>query len=803
MKRAEAVATLLWGLLALAAALLVARANYTADLSAFLPRSPTATERLLVQQLREGLAARLIMVAIGGSDSGTRAAVAAGIARRLRADPAFVAVNDGDPWGSDATEELLFEHRYLLSDSVTPQRFSVAGLHAAIGNALDLLTSPEGLLFKSRFTRDPTGEMPGILDSLAAPTPRTLDGVWASPDGQRALLLAETRAAGSDLDAQEAAGAAVARAFAAAVAALPGASGRVTLSMSGPGVFAVSARNTIRAQVIRLSLVGSLLIATLLYLVLRSVRALLLTFVPVVSGALAGIAAVTLGFDTVHGITLGFGVTLIGEAVDYSIYWFIQSRPGNGGDGWRQGVWPTIRLGMLTSVFGFAALVPSAFQGVAQLGVFSIAGLVTAALVTRFVLPAWVHRSLAIRNLTPFGAGLERLLARLRPARVVLALVPVLAGLALYAHRDALLSRELASLSPITSREQAADAALRADLGAPDARYVVVVSAQDLEAALAAAEAVTARLEGLVDAGVIGGFESPTHYLPSRATQRARQASLPPSAELATRLDEALKGLPVSASRLAPFLHDAEAARTAAPLTRTDFAGTPLAPALDALLDVDAVGATAFLPLTPADSGELSRSAIARLRTTVATAAPGEAQLLDLKSQADRVYAGYLRQAAVLSLAGFAAIVLLLLAAGLAPARVLRVVAPLALAVLAVAGLLVALRERLGILHIVGMLLIVAVGSNYALFFDRMAHRPAAAAPLTLASLLVANLATVIGFGVLASSNVPVLAALGRTVAPGALLALLFAALISQSAPAAPGAPSSSPSPPTPPTSPT
>jgi predicted exporter len=793
MTRAGAVATLLWGALGLAAALLVAHATYTTDLSAFLPRSPTPTERLLVEQLREGVTARLIMVAIDGADAHTRAEVTAAAAQRLRSDPAFVAVNDGDPAGFSATARLLFEHRYLLSDSVTPQRFSVAGLHAAIGNSLDLLTSAEGQLFKAQFTRDPTGETSGILDTLTGPAPRTLDGVWSSPDGRRALLLAETRAAGSDIDAQEAATATVSRAFAAAAAATPGAPGRVSLQMSGPGVFAENARNTIRGQVVRLSLVGSLLIAALLLAMLRSVRALLLTFVPVASGALAGVAAVTLGFDTVHGITLGFGVTLIGEAVDYSIYWLIQSQPGNAGDGWKEGVWPTIRLGMLTSVCGLAALLPSAFQGVAQLGLYSIAGLITAALVTRFVLPAWVHGSLEIRNLTAFGTALGRLLERLRPARSALLLVPLLAVLALYAHRHALLSRELASLSPTSAREQAVDAALRADLGAPDARYVVVVSAADLQGALSAAEAVAARLTALVDARVIGGFDSPTRYLPSLAVQRARQASLPAPAELAQRLHAALAGLPVSAARLAPFLSDVEAARTCAPLTRADFNGTPLAAALDALLDVGAAGATAFLPLTPAGGGELSRAAIASLTSAVSAAAPGKAQLLDLKAQADGLYAGYLRQAATLSLGGFAAIVVLLLAARLPPLRVLRVVAPLGLAVLAVAGLLVACGVRLGILHVVGMLLIVAVGSNYALFFDRMTGRPPAAAPLTLASLLVANLATVIGFGVLACSSVPVLAALGRTVAPGALLALLFAALMSQPAAAASGAPPSSP----------
>jgi predicted exporter len=86
---------------------------------------------------------------------------------------------------------------------------------------------------------------------------------------------------------------------------------------------------------------------------------------------------------------------------------------------------------------------------------------------------------------------------------------------------------------------------------------------------------------------------------------------------------------------------------------------------------------------------------------------------------------------------------------------------------------------RLTILHLIGMLLIVAVGSNYALFFDRRAaDQDRGALPLTLASLLIANTCTVIGFGVLAFARVPVLSALGATVAPGTLLALLFAALL-------------------------
>ena len=64
MSRAGLRSTALFVLFALVAAVIAARAHYSADLSAFLPRSPTATQQLLVEQLREGPAARLILAAI-------------------------------------------------------------------------------------------------------------------------------------------------------------------------------------------------------------------------------------------------------------------------------------------------------------------------------------------------------------------------------------------------------------------------------------------------------------------------------------------------------------------------------------------------------------------------------------------------------------------------------------------------------------------------------------------------------------------------------------------------------------------
>jgi predicted exporter len=776
--RHAARATLVWALLALVAAGIVARAPYTADLSAFLPRRANPTQRLLVEQLSEGPAVHLIIAAIEGGDAGTRSAVSARLAGALRAGPDFRDVNNGDAAQLERDRNFLFEHRYLLSATVTPERFTTAGLRAAIGDSLDALASPEGLLLKGLFTRDPTGEMLGIIDSLdSSHAPHTSAGVWSSRDGKRALLLLETRAAGSDTDAQQAACAALRKAFGTAVAALPPAARpALRLRMSGPPVFAVASRATIKDEVVRLSCISAALIAVLLLAVYRSLPALALTFVPVVSGALAGVAAVALGFDAVHGVTLGFGVTLIGEAVDYSIYLFIQ----NAAD-FRRDVWPTIALGVLTSICGFAALLPSAFPGLSQLGLYSVVGLAAAALVTRFVLPAWLPRGLSIRDLTPAGEWLARRLVTLRRSRAAVLALPLLAVVALLVHRGALWNRELSALSPIPIPAQQLYERLRADTGVPDLRYVIVATAASREAALGMAQSLGTRLTPLIDRGAIGGFESPARYLPSLAIQRSRQASLPPPALLGARLEEALAGLPVRAERLQPFIADVAQARTAPLLTDADLAGTSFARAVEALLVRSGPGWAALLPVSALGSGDLPASAVAAVRTAVTSDAAVHAQLLDLEGEANRLYSGYLAEAIALALAGLAAIVVLLLLSLRSVSRVVRVVAPLALAVLTVAGLLSLAGHELTILNVVGMLLIVAVGSNYALFFDRSSDplHPGSL-PRTLASLLVANLATVSAFAVLACSSVPVLRDLGSTVAPGALLALVFAALLAR-----------------------
>jgi len=767
-------AIVIWLALLFACAVIISRSQFTTDLSAFLPRTPTAEQQLLMDQLRDGLVSRLILIGIEGADAPTRARLSREIAQRLRNNPAFVIVNNGEPINTERDRAFLFNNRYLLSPAVTPERFSVDGLHAALSDSIDLLASPAGLLVKSLLPRDPTGEMVQLLDQINNGNhPQLVDGAWASRDGASALMLAQTRASGADIDAQQQAMAAIRLAFDQAPSATPAA----RLVMTGPGVFSVLSRDSIKSQVTRLSIISSALIAALLLLVYRSFTALALGLLPVISAALAGIAAVSLGFGVVHGITLGFGTALIGEAVDYSIYLFVQSEHGtNDRQGWIARFWPTIRLGVLTSVFGFAALLLSGFPGLAQLGLYSIAGLMAAAAVTRFVLPGLLPTGFSIHDVSAIGLRLSRLAQRAAALRWGVAALLLIACVILYSHRTTLWNHELASLSPVSASDLALDARLRADMGAPDVRYLVVVSAASRESALGAAERVSMALRPLVEQGVLAGFESPSHYLPSAATQQARQASLPAPAVLQARLQQAIKDLPVRPQLFTPFLNDVAAARSQPLLQPADLQHTSMAMAVDALLIQQDQHWSALLPLAAPDGNNIDAT---RMRAALKTTGLASALFVDLKVVSNNLYSGYLNEAILLSLGGLVAIVGLLLVALRSPLRLLRIIAPLAAAVLTVTAGLAVFGQQLIILHLVGLLLVVAVGSNYALFFDRRDSN-SAMLPRTYASLLFANMTTVAGFGLLAFSSVPVLQALGATVAPGVILALIFSAIFAR-----------------------
>ncbi len=739
------------------AGLVIARAQFTTDMSAFLPRAPTQVQRVLVNQIRDGAASRLLLVGIDGVPVEVSAALIRGMAARVASDRQFAMVQDGEISGLAADGKYLFAHRYLLSPAITPTHYSKDNLHKALLDDLGQLSSATGGIVKQTLPADPTGETLALAGRLADEGTMTRhDGVWTDAKGTMSLLAAQTVAPGSDLDRQEQALGALEQAFEAVRTALPGAQ-NAHFAITGPGVLGVHARAAMKRQTKQLSGIASGVVAALLLAAFRRPSILVLAFLPVASGVVAGIAAVALGFGSVHGITVGFGVTLIGEAVDYAIYYFTYAPGGAAG---LLRLWPILRMGMALSVAGFAAMLFSGFTGFAQLGLFTMAGLVAAYLVARFVLPV----------LTPRGGAsrLPNLPARLLPppklAWGLCGAVALASCLEVVSHEGPRWQDDITSLSPASAADLSVDRSLRAAAGQDDqSRYFAFVTGRDLQAVLQETETLVPVLDSLTGEA-IRSYDAPTLILPSEQRQHERQAALPDSATLAADLQAASAGLPFQPGLFEPFLRDVQAARTAPVITPDTLLGTAMRLKFDAMVAHDTDGWTAMTSLAGLRDPQSVEAALAEQG----------AALVDLKTASNGLLLDYRREAVTLAACGSLAMTALLVAVLRKPARVAAVLLPLALAVLATTALSLAGEHRLSIFTIFGLLLTVAVGSNYCLFFERRV----AGEPLALSSLALANLCTVAGFGILSFSAIPVLRGIGGTVAIGAFLSLVSGAML-------------------------
>jgi predicted exporter len=477
---------------------------------------------------------------------------------------------------------------------------------------------------------------------------------------------------------------------------------------------------------------------------------------------------VALLFDGVHGITVAFGFTLIGVAQDYPIHLFSHQRAGLSPRDSARALWPTLATGVVSTCIAYVTFLASGVDGLKQLAVFTIFGLATAALTTRFLLPALIDPSPRDAADSARLARLWTRIERLPRPRIALVVLAVVALAVIAFAPGAFWQNDLSKLTPVPAAALANDARLRDELGAPDVRYVIALQGRDADAALRASERLRPALGQLVAAHAISGYDSAARYLPSAATQRERQAKLPDAATLQAALDTAVAATPFRSDVFTDFAKDVAAAKQAPPLTVRDLDGTPLAASVGGLLLQRGDHATALVSL----SGLSDPAAVDRI------AQAHGAQLLDLKQASESLVVEY-RQRVLLALAVAALLLIATVWVALrTPRRVLRVLAPMALTTLLILAVLRGFGVELNLFHLVALILAAGLGLDYALFFEH-AGDDRAEQLRTLHAVIVCSLTTLLVFSLLALSSIPVLRAIGSTVAIGVFgnfaLALLIA----------------------------
>lgn len=734
------------------------------DLSIFLPDTRTAAQELLVNQLREGPTTHIVLAALDGADTSALAQTSRAMAERLRTNPDILAVVNGPESLSDRERQLLFDNRYLLMPADVAFGLETKDLRAALEQALTRLRSSLGMIERRFVERDPTGEWRRLFGAGASAGNVSLrDGVWFSASGKRALLLLRTRAPAFDLDAQERVLGDIRAAFDAAAAK------GVHLMLTGPGVFAVASSQAIQEDAWSLSTIGNVAVILLLLYVFRSLRPVGISMLPLVSGVLAGMAVVTLVYGSIHGITLAFGVTLTGIAADYPLHVMIHRRDKEVAELTTERIWPTLWLGIVTTAIAYAVLLFADLRGLAQLGWLSTVAIIVAGAVTRWVVPP-LATPVEVRSLTADRYLLPAMdvLASLRtPTWIAVALSVIYVGW----HAAEFWQNDLAELSPVPQQAKEDDRLLRADLGTADPRHVVLAVGADPQQALERCEAVTRRIDSALNDKILAGYEAPCRYLPSVAAQRARQARIPNAATIRTRLHEAAKGLPFKSDLFEPFVADLTQTRLHAPITPSDLQGTLMGARLETLLFSQGSRWVATIPMREVRDPTALAKAI--------NADNEQIFYLDLKRESEQMVTSYRDRALVLWSAGLVGIILTLWFSLRSLRQALEMMIPVAASVVIICAMLLLAGQRISLFHLISLLLVVGIGLDYLLFFNR----PEADELERLHSakaVLFCALTTVFAFGVLAVSRIPVLAAIGSTVALGSVVCFVLAAAFSR-----------------------
>lgn len=748
-----------------------ANIRVTTEITEFLPSSEDRELARIAADLASSDLTRTITLTLAADDPSVTVKAAADLAARIAELPEVEWVRRGpDEDLEEAFYEVYFPRRHLLladSPEELERLTSDEGLREAARNLRRRLASPAGSFVRMIAPRDPLLAFVRHLERLRAAQEGGLsvrEGQFVADDGHAVVFLA-SRNSPFQIDESRRLLEGIEEAFRAVNQAH---GGSLRLESSAVHRFAVSSEAAIKADIARISGIGSAGVFLLFLLVYRSLRHMAVGSIPLLVGAVAGLATTQFLFGRVHGLGLAFGSTLIGVGVDYVEHYMnhqtLAPAPGGPSATMRK-LWPGIMLGGATTVAGLSGLAWTSFPGIRELAVLTTVGIVGALVATRYLVPPWMpetprptrlHRRLA--------STLERGLAALRRWRSVRTTIPLVAlticalGLSQLRWVDDV--RVLNALDPVLLAE---DEKVRERVSRMDAGRFVLAWGADEEEALRRNDEVHRRLVEAREAGEVERFRSLHSLLPSVEVQEANRAALNSSPDLWPRLRAALEAEGFVADAFEPFREELEA--PVEPLTWEAMEGSPLG-ALVRSFRVELEGGRVGF-VTMLRGGELE-ALEARF------AALDGVRLFDQTSFLESAYGRFRTRTLQMIGVGLVVVFLMLFVRYRRLAPAVAAFAPAVLSAATSLSILSLFGVEANLMHLVALLLVLSTGVDFGVFMVEVAGSDERPGP-TLSGLVVAGLTTILSFGLLAMSINPALRALGAISAIGSVLSLVLA----------------------------
>lgn len=551
----------------------------------------------------------------------------------------------------------------------------------------------------------------------------------------------------------------------------------IEILRTGAIFYAYQARASAEKEMHVIGLVSLIGMFMLLYLVFRSIRPLALGFVSVGFGICTAIAATIHLYGEIHLITLVFGASLIGEAIDYPIQYF-SAHLGAGKDwspmsGLRR-VTPALTLALFTSLLGYAVLSFMPFPALAQIAFFAFVGLISAWLSVYLLLPATLTKAnqrnpeqavaLPYRFLMAWKTHIKGRTCFIAAVLMILFSVPGL--LKLQANDDI----RLLIAQPKNLLTQETKIREIADLG--NNNQFFLVEGKNQEEVLHNEEQLTAHLDQWINQGALRTYTAISTFVPSQATQSQNQALWQTVFKQKTTLQDTLTEAGLRDEVAANLIDDFNRYQTNT-LHLTDWLNTPFS--------------TPFRNLWLGQTPQGVYASIVLLQDIKNSEA-----LMQLSSKADLPAVTYVDKAESVSalfhqyrywssLWLAAAFILIFTVLGLRYGHRISaiVLMPTLLALVVTLGAFGYLNIPLSFFHMMGLMLVLGVGVNYAIFMrEGFMQENKTLQASSLAGVLLSAGTTLLSYGMLIFSSMPVLSNFGLTMLLGVGMAALLSLMV-------------------------
>ncbi|AZG33942.1 MMPL family transporter [Shewanella psychromarinicola] len=690
----------------------------------------------------------------------------------------FTAIRSGADDHLQDLAKVYFEHRFGLLTPEQAHAIETGHWRQLLNAAQSQLYSAFGFANSQLLSNDPLLMFPANLLALSPNSAlRSQQGVLLTDtvDGVAAIVMAKGRDSAFSPTAQQQQMQALESAFSQINQHYP----EVSFLKAGALFHAIAATESAKQEISRIGLISMLGIILLVWLAFRSMMPLFAALLTLTSGVVFAFVATLSFFGELHLLTLVFGTSLIGVAIDYSFHFYCekQAHPNDNASDTLKRIFPALTLALVTSVSAFVAIGFTPFPGMQQVAVFCAAGLMGAYLTLLLVFPLLGNYGLKpTRGLTLAQGYLTVLQRTFIPSRLwqKVAIAALLIGLTAIlflglsqADTDDDIRQLQQSPAAITSEENQ----LRQLLSGGTDNQFILVSGHNEQALLQTLEQLVPVLDKAVADGELSQAISLSRFMPSIARQRhdyQLQQQL-----YQQHLDEIITEMGLNDSIKTSLLAQLDQATTqwltpkrVLAQANDDLHALWLG-AISTTDNTEQYGAIVLL-------GGIHSLVSLEQRLTDQNWSLGQVRLIDKVGGISALMGKY-RQLTLQLLVWVFVLASLLFSIKYGIKLALAIVAVPALSVLLTLACLGLVGSSISLFHALALILVLGIGIDYSLFFAEAKHTSRG----VMMAIFMSACSTLLAFGLLALSQTNAIHFFGLTLLFGISFAFLLAPFIS------------------------